>query len=92
MFGIKSEWWARSSRNPQFWFETLRMFGADEYGGASPGEVLAASSQIEAGDYDSWFNAWNGMADRIAAEGQGQRAKGHGVSARDSLLRASNYY
>jgi dienelactone hydrolase len=76
----------------QFWFETLRMFGADEYGGASPGEVLAVSSRIKAGDYDTWYAAWNGAADAIAAEGEGQLAKGHKISARDSFLRASNYY
>jgi len=76
----------------QFWFETQRMFGADEYGGASFGEVLATSALIKAGDYDSWYDAWNAIADRIAAEGDSQLAKGHAISARDSYLRASNYY
>jgi len=76
----------------QFWFETVRMFGADEYGGASFGEVLATSARITAGDYDGWYDAWNGIADRIAREGDGQLAKGHKISARDSWLRASNYY
>jgi CubicO group peptidase (beta-lactamase class C family) len=76
----------------QFWFETVRMFGADEYGGASFGEVLATSARIKAGDYDSWYAAWNGIADRIAGEGDAQLTKGHKVSARDSFLRASNYY
>ena len=76
----------------QFWFETVRMFGADEYGGASFGEVLATSALIKAGDYDSWFDAWNAIADRIAVEGDDQLAKRHTVSARDSYLRASNYY
>src|ERR1700744_4173076 len=68
----------------QFWFETVRMFGADEYGGASFGEVLATSALIKAGDYDSWYDAWNAIADRIAAEGDSQLAKGHAISARDS--------
>ncbi len=76
----------------QFWFETVRMFGADEYGGASFGEVLAASALIKAGDYDSWYDGWNSVADRIAAEGDQQLSKSHKVSARDSYLRASNYY
>jgi len=76
----------------EFWFETVRMFGADEYGGASFGEVLATSARIKAGDYDSWYDAWNGIADRVSAEGAAQLAKGHAVSARDSFLRASNYY
>jgi len=76
----------------QFWFETVRMFGASEYGGSAFGEVLAASSRITPGDYDSWYEAWNGAADRRAAEGEDQLSRGHRISARDNLLRASNYY
>jgi len=76
----------------QFWFETLRMFGADEYGGAAFGEVMVTSARIKAGDYDSWYDAWNGIADRIAGEGDAQLSRGHRTSARDSFLRASNYY
>jgi hypothetical protein len=48
----------------QFWFETQRAFGTAEYGGSLFGEVLAASSRIKAGDYDSWYDAWNEFADR----------------------------
>lgn len=76
----------------EFWYETLRMFGADEYGGSSFGEVLATSARITAGDYDSWYDGWNAIADRIAGEGDSQLARRHRVSARDSYLRASNYY
>lgn len=76
----------------QFWFETLRMFGAADYGGAQFGEVVATSQHIKAGDYDSWFNAWKATADRVATAGEDQLKRGHRVSARDSLLRASNYY
>jgi dienelactone hydrolase len=76
----------------QFWFETLRMFGAADYGGAQFGEVIATSKRIKAGDYDSWFNSWKDTADRVAASGEDQLKRGHRVSARDSLLRASNYY
>ena len=76
----------------QFWYETVRMFGADEYGGASFGEVLATSPRIKAGDYDSWYDAWNEIADRIAGEADGQLPRSATVSARDSYLRASNYY
>ncbi len=76
----------------QFWYETVRMFGADEYGGASFGEVLATSARIKAGDYDSWYDEWNRIADRIAAEADGQLARHHRISARDNYLRACNYY
>jgi hypothetical protein len=78
--------------DPQFWFETLRVFAADEYGGSQFGEVLAISSRIKAGDYDSWFEAWNAAADTIAKEARDQLSRGHKVSARDGHLRASNYY
>lgn len=76
----------------QFWFETQRAFGAVEYGGALFGEVLSTSSRIKSGDYDSWYEAWNETADRIAKEASDQFARGHRVSARDSYLRASGYY
>ena len=76
----------------QFWFETQRIFGNAEYGGALFGEVLATSSRIKAGDYDSWYDEWNATADKVAKEGADQLARGHRVSARDSFLRASTYY
>ena len=78
--------------DPQFWFETLRVFGAAEYGGSQFGEVLATSARIKAGDYDSWFEAWNAAADRVASEADDQLSRHHRVSARDGFLRASNYY
>ena len=76
----------------EFWYETLRMFGADEYGASSFGEVLAISQQIKAGDYDSWYDAWNAAGDRLAGEADGQLARGHKFSARDNYLRAANIY
>ena len=76
----------------QFWYETLRVFGADEYGGSQFGEVMATSARINPGDYDSWYDAWNATAEATAQEAQAQLARGHRVSARDGFLRASNYY
>lgn len=78
--------------DPQFWFETQRAFGAAEYGGSLFGEVLAAASRIKAGDYDSWYDAWNAMADRVYGEAVDQLARKHRISARDSFLRAMTYY
>ncbi|MGO9162491.1 MAG: alpha/beta hydrolase family protein [Streptosporangiaceae bacterium] len=78
--------------NAQFWFETLRSLGHIAYGGADFGEVLAISEQITEGDYDSWHDAWLAAADRLAAEAAAALAAGHRISARDGLLRASNYY
>ena len=78
--------------DPQFWFEIERLFGAAEYGGALFGEVIAIASQIKSGDYDGWYDAMSGFADRLAAEAEGQLTKGHKISARDNYLRASSYY
>jgi dienelactone hydrolase len=76
----------------QFWYETQRAFGAAEYGGALFGEVLSTSARIKAGDYDSWYDAWNETADRVAKEAADQLSRGHRISARDSYLRATGYY
>jgi len=75
-----------------FWFEISRSFGNAEYGGALMGEVLSAASAIKEGDFESWYAAFNTLADRVAAAGDEQLKRGHKVSARDSFLRASSYY
>jgi pimeloyl-ACP methyl ester carboxylesterase len=75
-----------------FWFETLRVLGAAPYGGADIGEVLTTAQAITSGDYASWYDQWLATADRIATEAENAYAAAHLVSARDGLLRASNYY
>ncbi|MEA5358195.1 alpha/beta fold hydrolase [Amycolatopsis sp., V23-08] len=76
------------TEDPQFWFETLRLFGHAAYGGSDFGEVLAAASTVTPGDYDSWHDAYRRLADRLYAEA----ADASPVTARDLLLRASTYY
>lgn len=78
--------------DPQFWFETVRSFSHVAYGGADFDEVVSTSSRIEAGNYDSWHDEWLATAERVAADGERALAAGHAVTARDALLRASNYY
>jgi pimeloyl-ACP methyl ester carboxylesterase len=76
----------------QFWYETKRAFGASSYGASEFGEVLATVSRIESGNFDSWYDEWNATAEGVAREAEGQLARGHRVSARDSYLRATTYY
>jgi alpha-beta hydrolase superfamily lysophospholipase len=78
--------------DPQFWFETVRLFGAADYGGALFGEVIAIAKNIKSGNYDSWYNAHSAFADRLADEAADQLARGHKISARDNYLRACSYY
>jgi pimeloyl-ACP methyl ester carboxylesterase len=75
-----------------FSFETLRTAGFAAYGGADLGEVLITASQIEEGDEGSWHQAWKATAQRVAKIGEQALASGHRDSAREALLRASNYY
>jgi pimeloyl-ACP methyl ester carboxylesterase len=76
----------------QFWYEARRAFGSSSYGASEFGEVLAAVSRIKSGDFDSWYNEFNAMAERVEAEAKTQLAGKHRVSARDSFLRATTYY
>jgi hypothetical protein len=78
--------------NESFSFETLRTAGFAAYGGADLGEVLATARHIRDGDEASWHLAWKATAQRVAEIGERALASGHRVSAREALLRASNYY
>ncbi|MDQ1487748.1 MAG: hypothetical protein QOJ23_262 [Actinomycetota bacterium] len=78
--------------NEAFSFETLRTAGFAAYGGADLGEVLATAAAIGEGDEAGWHQAWKATAQRVAEIGEQALASGHRVSAREALLRASNYY
>ncbi|MEU7145193.1 alpha/beta fold hydrolase [Nocardia sp. NPDC046473] len=75
-----------------FDFEALRAAGFASYGGAELGEVLATASRITDGDEAAWLREWRATAERVHAIGADCLAKGRRVSARQALLRASNYY
>jgi len=78
--------------DPLFDAQWLRAASHSSSGGADIGECLAAASQIREPDAESWFNAWNSLAESVLAEAEASRAKGHHVSALSSYLRASNYF
>jgi hypothetical protein len=75
-----------------FSFETLRAAGFAPYGGADLGEVLVTADAIIDGDEPSWHRGWKATAERVRALGEHSLAAGHRVSARQALMRASNYY
>ncbi|MFD4790322.1 alpha/beta hydrolase family protein, partial [Streptomyces sp. NPDC058459] len=62
------------------------------YGGADLGEVLVTCRRIPEGDEESWSAQWAATAARVERIGRDALASGHQVSAREALLRASNYY
>src|SRR5258705_8755969 len=75
-----------------FSFETLRTTGFANYFGADLGEVLATARRITDGDQASWHQEWKATAARVAELGERSLAAGHRITARENLLRASNYY
>ncbi|WP_194926463.1 alpha/beta hydrolase family protein [Catenulispora pinisilvae] len=75
-----------------FSFEALRTAGYATYGGAELGEVLVTCRQIPEGDEQAWSAQWAATAARVERVGRDALAAGHRVSAREALLRASNYY
>ena len=75
-----------------FSFETLRAAGFANYGGAELGEVLVTAQAIPDGDETAWHREWKATAERVEELGRKSLAEGHSVSAREALLRASNYY
>jgi pimeloyl-ACP methyl ester carboxylesterase len=75
-----------------FSFEALRAAGFANYGGADLGEILVTARAIPDGDEASWHREWKATAERVEELGRKSLADGHHVSAREALLRASNYY
>jgi pimeloyl-ACP methyl ester carboxylesterase len=79
-------------KDQSFSFETLRALGYAPYGGADIGEVTSTAGRIPDGDETAWYVEWRALAERVHADGDRSAAEGHRVSARESYLRASNYY
>ncbi len=53
---------------------------------------MRSTRHIGEGDEASWHRAWKATAERLHDTGEQALASGHRVSAREALLRASNYY
>ncbi len=75
-----------------FSFETLRALGYTAYGGADVGEITSTAARIPDGDETAWYTQWRALAERVHADADRSATAGHPVSARESYLRASNYY
>jgi pimeloyl-ACP methyl ester carboxylesterase len=69
-----------------------RSIGKADSGMANVGECLYIASTITAGDRNSWYQAWSGFADGLAAQAATELAAGHRITARNCYLRATEYY
>lgn len=68
---------------------TLEYMGV---GAAEIGECLYVARRINTKDGESWISEWTNLAHRVEEQGDLSLEKGNVVSARESYLRASNYY
>jgi len=78
----------RFFRTRAFEFELLRVLWAIPFNGADVRETLSTVSSISEGDFDSWYEAWSGLANSVARRGS---ALSDSVSRGKAALRASNY-
>jgi pimeloyl-ACP methyl ester carboxylesterase len=59
---------------------------------AETGECLYAARRVDEGNGDTWIDEWASLAARVEALGDESLTSGHTISARESYLRASNYW
>src|SRR5215475_5649956 len=73
-------------------FETIRMLSHVYLRSSDFGEVVSTVKRIDEGNGKSWFDNWTATAAHLEAIGDGFLKSGHDLSARDTLIRAANYY
>lgn len=82
----------RGFDDPEMDFQLLRQLGACACGGGSIGECLYAAARIEDETAETWSRVFMEIGKREEKDADRRAAKGHGVSAREQYLRASNSY
>jgi len=75
-----------------FSYQLLRTLGYAPYKGADIGECLQTAYRIKEGDFESWYQEWFDTAERIRGIADASLNSGDNISARETYLRASNYY
>lgn len=68
------------------------LLGSAGNSGCEIGEAFYTASRIQDGDAESWQAEWIRTARLVEEEGRLSLARGHKISARRQLQRASNYY
>jgi hypothetical protein len=74
-----------------FQYELLRVLGLSRDRGADIGEVLGIAPKIVPGNFESWYEQFNELADHVRSRVESQSER-HPVSLRNAMFRAANYY
>ncbi|XWW96243.1 hypothetical protein V2A60_004216 [Cordyceps javanica] len=80
------------SADESFHFEILRTLSLSVAEGADLGEVLVAARQIEASDFESYYRAFNSLAERVDEQGRAIDATKYPASFRAMRLKAASYF
>ncbi|KAI1378755.1 2,6-dihydropseudooxynicotine hydrolase [Hypoxylon crocopeplum] len=80
------------SSDEDFHFEILRALSVAPYQGSDIGEVLLAANQIAPGDFESFYSAFNDLANRVHNQAKAINPGRYPVSARNALFREATYY
>ncbi|OTB05947.1 hypothetical protein M426DRAFT_21378 [Hypoxylon sp. CI-4A] len=80
------------SSDEDFHFEILRDLSLVPYQGADVGEVLVAANQIKPGDFESFYTAFNDLANRVHNQTSALDSAKYPISARNALFREATYY
>jgi len=84
--------WPRVFREPAFQYQFLGALGSTYERAADVGELFAAAAEIRDRDYDSWYDVFHALGDRVRAIAEAGAVVGDRVSAREAWLRAASYY
>lgn len=71
--------------------QTMRLLAEGRYGGADWAEVERTANALSGRTWQDWAQTWSELATAVARTADHAREAGHGVTARDFYLRASNY-
>lgn len=82
----------RLSTDESFHFEILRTLSLSVAEGADLGEVLVAAHQIQASNFESYYQAFNSLAERVDKQGKAIDSKKYPTSFRGMRLKAASYF
>lgn len=82
----------RGFENNEMDFQLLRQLGAGAYGGSSAGECFHAVSLMKDETPEEWVRAFADLGERQVEDAARRKSRGHGISARDQYLKASNSF
>lgn len=80
------------NEDPDFHYELVRIIDYAPYEGSDVAEVLVAANEIVPGNFESFYEAFNNLANRTHTQALTINSIKHPVSARNAYFHAASYY